>query len=493
MIHTIWNICILLCYNIPIFFTRFFAAIILHYLEDSNIGRKIYYLPFPRDRNEVVENPMFMIKIIQSNTDIIPKKAMDIQLRLHEADESTIADPDKYLNIFIFTITWQYKEKNDSINICCKSSKFRGPRIAQLYLSGIGFKSREVAFYDNYAPELIQHNNVNVPKCYYNNVFPLLTHTFYLLEAINIDNIVNKPLKDTTKDSLDVELFLKEEARLHAYYMQRHNENKNTINKKFEILHGSIFPSIIKTSKPLKEHSLLLEACFKFAVEHCPCTLLHGDARLGNGILHKNIQRVTLVDFEMCQPGTPLFDVLYCLWLCTDVTMDDSASGNAADDDGNGNNKQSSDMFQIYSKKDWEMINMWEIEMETHTNKYDKSKYAPLKEQVLVVTLLLWAYTWAVGDAGFGKVWQDGNNEDDLKAWGTRIRQRIKKFANDSEAHIVLAHALGMHNASFSHQNEILNQIKSFIEIGIQEKVWTENDQNKNNELISKDDKRKIQ
>ena len=44
MIHTIWNICILLCYNIPIFFTRFFAAIILHYLEDSNIGRKIYYL-----------------------------------------------------------------------------------------------------------------------------------------------------------------------------------------------------------------------------------------------------------------------------------------------------------------------------------------------------------------------------------------------------------------------------------------------------------------
>ena len=93
-------------------------------------------------------------------------------------------------------------------------------------------------------------------------------------------------------------------------------------------------------------------------------------------------------------------------------------------------------------------------------------------------------YTWAVGDAGFGKVWQDGNNEDDLKAWGTRIRQRIKKFANDSEAHIVLAHALGMHNASFSHQNEILDQIKSFIEIGIQEKVWTENDQNKNNELI---------
>ena len=34
--------------------------------------------------------------------------------------------------------------------------------------------------------------------------------------------------------------------------------------------------------------------------------------------------------------------------------------------------------------------------------------------------------------------------------------------------------------SSFSHQNEILNQIKSFIEIGIQEKVWTENDQNKN-------------
>ena len=104
--------------------------------------------------------------------------------------------------------------------------------------------------------------------------------------------------------------------------------------------------------------------------------------------------------------------------------------------------------------------------------------------------MLLWAYTWAVGDAGFGKVWQDGNNEDDLKAWGTRIRQRIKKFANDSEAHIVLAHALGMHNASFSHQNEILDQIKSFIEIGIQEKVWTENDQNKNNELISKDYKK---
>ena len=50
-----------------------------------------------------------------------------------------------------------------------------------------------------------------------------------------------------------------------------------------------------------------------------------------------------------------------------------------------------------------------------------------------------------------------------------------------------------MRNSSFSHQNEILNQIKSFIEIGIQEKVWTENDQNKNNELISKDDKRKIQ
>ena len=489
-----WKIIVVLFYQIPVFFTRVFIAIILHALEDFDIGRELYYLKnICRDRNEVKNNPAFIINIIKNDTDILPRNAKNVTIRLHKPNESSIADPDKYLHIFIFTLMWEEQKQlqnkkshyvKQSMNICCKTSKFRGPRITQLYLAGIGFVSRESAFYNHFVPELLLQG-VKVPRCYFSNVSPLLTHSFFLLEAINIDGFQNTPLRDTTLNQLDIELFIREEARLHAFYTHNYNEDK------FQVLSGSIFPAIIKTSKPLSKHKKLLEVCFDYVLKKSQQSLLHGDARLGNSILHKDIQRVTLVDFEMCQPGAPLFDVLYCLWLCTDTPP--AIDSDDDDDDGNG--------YTSYSKNDWKFINIWKEQMDleleklvannnnnNHVNIHNEREYAPLDEQVLVVSILLWAYVWAVGQAGFGKVWQDGNNEEDLKAWSTRVRRRIQNFAKNRQAHNKLSNILSKYSLDgtclvesnkldlIANEKYWYEQIQSFINIGIHQKVWTETD-----------------
>ena len=79
--------------------------------------------------------------------------------------------------------------------------------MAQLYLAGVGFKSREQVFYKYFANEL-KKSNVKVPQCYYSDVFPLTTHVFFLLEAINIDGIVNVPLADSMAKNQEICLFL---------------------------------------------------------------------------------------------------------------------------------------------------------------------------------------------------------------------------------------------------------------------------------------------
>ena len=440
---------VLLFYNIPLFLTRFFLATILHLLEDA--GLAFFKLPFPRNRVEVEQDPQVLIDIVQNNTEIIPPNSTEIRLRLHGASEASIADPDKFLHVFLFTLTWKTKNGEENFKtICCKTSKFRGPRMAQLFLAGVGFKSRERVFYDSLASDLKQ-SNVQVPQCYFSDVFPLTTHVFFLLEAIKIDGNVNVPLADSVAKNEEIRLFLKEEARLHAHGMQQDRRRFNGLN-------GSIFPAIINTSKPLKQHRILLKESFKFISEKSPQGLLHGDARLGNGILHNDINRVTLVDFEMCQPGAPIFDVVYCLWLCSDP---DKASNHPTD--------------SLYSKSEWGLIHVWEAEVNKHLGQIANVPvaYATLRDQVLVVSILLWAYTWAVGDAGFGKVWEDGNNKADLQAWGKRIRQRILKFSKFTEAHHRLALLLSANSTSLSKQ-EVLRHLYSFIDSGLKQKVWTE-------------------
>ena len=438
---------VLFFYNIPLFLTRFFLAIMLHLLED--FGLASFKLPFPRNRVEVEQDPQLLIDILRHKTKIIPPGSTKIRLRLHEASEASIADPDKFLHVFLFTLSWITKTGEESFKtICCKTSKFRGPRMAQLYLAGVGFKSREQVFYKYFANEL-KKSNVKVPQCYYSDVFPLTTHVFFLLEAINIDGIVNVPLADSMAKNQEICLFLREEARLHAYGMR---QCKTT----FDDLNGSIFPAIINTSKPLKQHRILLEESFKFVSQKCPQSLLHGDARLGNGILDKSANRVTIVDFEMCQPGAPIFDVVYCLWLCSDPPT-----------------KVPSD--SLYSKGEWELIHLWEEEVIRHLGQTTDvvEGYAALSDQVLVASVLLWAYTWAVGDAGFGKVWEDGNNKADLQAWGKRIRQRIMIFYKCTEAHHRLALLLSANSTSLPKQ-EALAYVSSFIDAGVKQKVWTE-------------------
>ena len=157
--------------------------------------------------------------------------------------------------------------------------------------------------------------------------------------------------------------------------------------------------------------------------------------------------------------------------------------------------------YTSYSKNDWKFINIWKEQMDleleklvannnnnNHVNIHNEREYAPLDEQVLVVSILLWAYVWAVGQAGFGKVWQDGNNEEDLKAWSTRVRRRIQNFAKNRQAHNKLSNILSKYSLDgtclvesnkldlIANEKYWYEQIQSFINIGIHQKVWTETD-----------------
>ena len=65
----------------------------------------------------------------------------------------------------------------------------------------------------------------------------------------------------------------------------------------------------------------MLDAALAFVEEKCPASLVHGDARLGNALFRNG--ECTIVDWECAQNGTPLFDMLYCVWLCLDQSTDD--------------------------------------------------------------------------------------------------------------------------------------------------------------------------
>ena len=108
---------VLLFYNIPLFFTRFFLAVILHLLED--LGLAFFKLPFPRNRVGVEQDPQLLIDILKNKTKIIPPGSTKIRLRLHEASEASIADPDKFLHVFLFTLLWITKTGEESFKTIC--------------------------------------------------------------------------------------------------------------------------------------------------------------------------------------------------------------------------------------------------------------------------------------------------------------------------------------------------------------------------------------
>ncbi len=458
-------------------FARLIASMVLLWLETHGIGRRLYYLPFPRDRREVENNPELLMTWVR-RSGLIPDSACNLNLEFVAPSQQRIADVGKVQRVFLVTVSWTEASVQKSITMCVKTGRFRGPYIIQLFLAAIGFQSREQAFYTHIAP-VLKKQGVYIPACHASGISPLLTHTFFLLEAPPNVVVFNEGAEqDTALRHAALAVFLREEARVHAAFWK-----KGADDSRLRELGGSILLGVIETSAALRDHKNLLTAALKFATRCCPQSLVHGDARLGNALLHMAGNRCTLVDWEVAAPGTPIFDILYCIWLCQD--------GDAVNSCMNVTGGSS-----LLSQSDWELVQVWKEEVErqllrrhgegsnpgsTMTTMWND--FAPLSEEIAVVSLLLAAYVWAIGAAGFGEVWKGGNNQEDLEAWARRVKRRVASFAKNTASHKVIArclvrasHDLDVDGGStdiFSFAQR-LAQVQKFLASACSAQLWTE-------------------
>eukprot|EP00945_MAST-04E_sp_MAST-4E-sp1_P007441 g7441.t1 len=437
------RLCFVFFVRVPMFFCRVIFAILFHFVEKSGAGKRLFYLPFPRDRREAEENPEWIVQLARKHG-AVPAGSSPVAVRFHDNDPNMMADPDKVDQIFLVTLTWDAKGDGETVSettLCCKSGPLRGPWQTKLVLSALGFESREGAFYTTLAPKL-RAGGSPIPRCYHAACVPLLTHTFLLLEGVTGAVAVRESQVIGDRNGQYVEMFLKELGRIHKFFLP------SAPSYLAKSLNGPILSIVIRSTGALKEHRGLLDAALNFVKEKCPQSLVHGDARLGNALFRNG--ECTIVDWECAQNGTPVFDVLYCIWLGID----------------------SSESSALLSPRDWKYIKVWQEET-FGDGGMDNRKFAPLHQQIVVVSLLLWAYTVYIGNAGFSQVWRDGNNAEDLIAWNRRIRKRVETFSGSDTAKATLVECLTEYLPS-PVTKSCRTQVQNFVDSTILRKVWTE-------------------
>jgi len=118
------------------------------------------------------------------------------------------------------------------------------------------------------------------------------------------------------------------------------------------------------------------------------------------------------------------------------------------------------DAAGLLSAADWVLVDHWQ-----HSVRQSLDGFAPVVDQVAVVSLLLAAQAWAIRGAGFAKAWEDGNNNADLVAWRRRVWGRIGALAESKLAQSVMARALAGPDSSGEGARESLEaEITEFME-----------------------------
>jgi hypothetical protein len=227
-------------------FARFWLAFGWMLLEDLGIGRRLYFLPFPRDRQEVSAYPKRMFSIAQS-CGAVPTKAVFSSLSLPPLDEGVMSDPGKFNRTFVFTLHYTFGVKagsESSTTLYIKTGRMRAPAVAQLYFAVKGGAAspatRECAFYTNIAPTLSQA--ARVPKCYMASQVTLLTHSFYLLEAI-LNVTASRDAVGPTNEQ--AQAFVQELALVHKQYRGVDPQQQPLLS-----LGGNSFVDIFETNLP---------------------------------------------------------------------------------------------------------------------------------------------------------------------------------------------------------------------------------------------------
>jgi hypothetical protein len=404
----------------PVLFVyRLMAATAWLTLECSGIGRCLYRLPrnIPRDRREATANPKSIFRLAQAGG-AIPPEARFLDLSLHDANVESMSDPDKLERTFLVTITFVVSGEESTVvdpgevTLCIKTGRFRGPFILQCLIAAGGFFSREKCFYEDVAPH--GHGlDARVPRCFHADSIWPLTHTFFILEGVTgvVCRRESAPYDDTTARA-----FLAAEAKVHSQFWDAPSDAPP-----LAALRGSVFGGVLGVLP--KQQRPLMRAVVAYTHKRCGQGLVHGDSRLGNALFGES-HEVTLVDWEVAQCGPCLFDVLYFLWLCVDGEKEEVE----ADEH----------VYGLFSARDWALLSHWQHELRIPPS----TTHGTLQEQVCVVSLLLAGYFLAIGKLGFGAVWKDGNNRDDMDAWGRRVRQRLEALCNNRRAIRVAARAI---------------------------------------------------
>ena len=100
--------------------------------------------------------------------------------------------------------------------------------------------------------------------------------------------------------------------------------------------------------------------------------------------------------------------MIYCIWMCSEPRVDDMSTSSSG-----RTSSQRGDCDSLLSDADWLLVEHWQKCLGRDVSQ-SWEKFAPLVEQVAVVSLLLAAQAWAIRGAGFAKAWEDGNNNADL-------------------------------------------------------------------------------
>eukprot|EP00941_MAST-03F_sp_MAST-3F-sp1_P003333 g3333.t1 len=352
-------------------------------------------------------------------------------------DIGCISDPGKSERVFQVTL-------NSSQRFVVKTGRFRGPLLVQIFIACANlFRSREKIFYD-YNNQVMEWN-CNIASCLYAAEQRWLTHTFFIFRVVESekkDLLVRSFTEGSTNVSLSLaNLFLCELAKLHAQY---YNKN-NVLDTIFA--DGWWLKGFLTTSLP-KRHRKFALLALQWVENNANWSVIHGDARLGNALFFcatpSKAKICTLLDWECASSGPIFWDIIYFIWL--------SLPAQSAEKDED----------ILWSHRDRKIIKQWSELIPNFTG--------PSPEEACILSILMWCYMICIGESGFGYVWRDGNNADDLEAWRKRVRSRIHSLAKNQSARQLVISAL----SQTAPNEEVKDLFDDFVQTGLRYRIWTE-------------------
>lgn len=300
--------------NIMMLLIRFIICYASISFERKVLCRLGFQLRFPRDREEVLSNPLHLFNILRSHGAVPFDSVLD---SIHPLS-SIESEPDK--NSTSGSVTLSYNNET-SIKLFLKFQTGKGMAMWMQALRAAAEPGivREVDFYT----KLAEHVPLRTPKCYAAEKLPYYNVVFVALEHIDLkfDSLEHR-VKDVDSyrvtpdhvfDSIDdMRLILTKLATMHSTFLGtvQTNPHSSWIPAKRGLKYCDFVASLGGFNKP-PFYLNVFRSLEKYFLDK-PLTLVHGDCRPGNMIyVGFPAKEIIFADWEATNAAPLAWDFTY--------------------------------------------------------------------------------------------------------------------------------------------------------------------------------------